>query len=130
MPTEKFFNLKEGKRQAILEAAGEELLETPYSLLTVSQIIQRAGISRASFYYYFNDKEDLFQHMVEEMKTRFLKDMEKTLRECGEILPKGLKKWFLPCWRMKIWEKGAACTGDWWRSIISSRRCVPEAMSF
>ena len=36
MPTEKFFNLKEGKRQAILEAAGEELLETPYSLLTVS----------------------------------------------------------------------------------------------
>ena len=92
MPTEKFFNLKEGKRQAILEAAGEELLETPYSLLTVSQIIQRAGISRASFYYYFNDKEDLFQHMVEEMKTRFLKDMEKTLRECRGNFAEGFKK--------------------------------------
>ena len=92
MPTEKFFNLKEGKRQAILEAAGEELLETPYSLLTVSQIIRRAGISRASFYYYFNDKEDLFQHMVEEMKTRFLKDMEKTLRECRGNFAEGFKK--------------------------------------
>ena len=49
MPTEKFYNLKEGKKQAILEAAGDELLETPYSLLTVSRIIQKAGISRASF---------------------------------------------------------------------------------
>ncbi len=123
MPTEKFFNLKEGKRQAILEAAGEELLETPYSLLTVSQIIQRAGISRASFYYYFNDKEDLFQHMVEEMKTRFLKDMEKTLRECRGNFAEGFKKMVSSMLEDENLEKGAACTGDWWRmrSVICVR---------
>ena len=92
MPTEKFFNLKEGKRQAILEAAGEELLETPYALLTVSRIIQRAGISRASFYYYFNDKEDLFHHMVEEMKNRFLGDMEMALKECRGNFEEGFKQ--------------------------------------
>ncbi len=92
MPTEKFFNLKEGKRQAILEAAGEELLETPYSLLTVSRIIQKAGISRASFYYYFRDKEDLFYHMVEEMRSRFLSDMEKALRDSKGDFLEGFKK--------------------------------------
>ena len=81
MPTEKFYNLKEGKKQAILEAAGDELLETPYSLLTVSRIIQKAGISRASFYYYFSDKEDLFRHLREEMKNRFIKVVEKALRQ-------------------------------------------------
>ena len=92
MPTEKFFNLKEGKRQAILEAAGEELMETPYALLTVSRIIQRAGISRASFYYYFSDKEDLFVHLVEEMKNRFIQDLQEALRECGGNFAKGFKR--------------------------------------
>lgn len=81
MPTEKFFNLKEGKRQAILEAAGDELLETPYAFLTVSRIIQRAGISRASFYYYFNDKEDLFRHLIDEMKSHFLTVIRNALHQ-------------------------------------------------
>ena len=59
MPTEKFMNLGDYKKQAILDAMRAEFMTTPYSEIRISSLIKRAGISRASFYLYFQSKEDL-----------------------------------------------------------------------
>ena len=59
MPTQKFINLTESKKQTILTAMCREFMNIPYSEIRISNLIQKAGISRASFYLYFEIKEDL-----------------------------------------------------------------------
>ena len=53
MPTQRFFNLKEEKRRAIVRAAVHEFSRVPYSVASINQIIKEADISRGSFYTYF-----------------------------------------------------------------------------
>ena len=65
MPTQKFINLTESKKQTILTAMCREFMNIPYSEIRISNLIQKAGISRASFYLYFEDKEDLLGCIVE-----------------------------------------------------------------
>ena len=64
MPTQRFLNLKESKKNAILEAAANEFARVPYSAASINQIIKEAEISRGSFYTYFEDKDDLMRYML------------------------------------------------------------------
>lgn len=64
MPTQRFFNLKEDKRKAIVEAAVHEFSRVPYSAASINQIIKEADISRGSFYTYFEDKDDLMRYLI------------------------------------------------------------------
>lgn len=47
-------------REFIAEAACELFLEQGYERTTVAQIAQRAGVSRSSFFNYFESKSDVF----------------------------------------------------------------------
>ena len=46
MPTERFYRLPEGKRQAIREAALKEFARVPFEKASINQIIRNADISR------------------------------------------------------------------------------------
>lgn len=48
MPTERFYRLPEGKRQAIREAALKEFARVPFEKASINQIIRNADISRGS----------------------------------------------------------------------------------
>ena len=61
MPKETFYNLPEDKKKRILDAAAEEIVRVPASEMSINKIIQKADISRGSFYQYFDDKHDLIQ---------------------------------------------------------------------
>ena len=61
MPSARFLKLKGPKKIKILEAAMKEFLMHPVTMVSINQIIKSAGISRGSFYTYFEDKDDLFQ---------------------------------------------------------------------
>lgn len=61
MPTERFMRLAEAKKQTIREAAVREFARVPFEKASINQIIQNAGISRGSFYTYFEDKRDLLE---------------------------------------------------------------------
>lgn len=124
MPTERFFHLKEGKKQAILEAAGDELLETPYSLLTVSRIIRRAGISRASFYYYFSDKEDLFHHLIEEVNHRFITEIQTALEEKKGNFCEGFKRAVSHMLEDQVLEKSCRL----YRRLVDDTECHSQAL--
>lgn len=82
MPKETFYNLPEDKKKRILDAASEEIIRVPASEMSINKIIQKADISRGSFYQYFDDKHDLIQYMLSDY-INILKDgIRDSLRIC------------------------------------------------
>lgn len=79
MPKQTFFNLPEDKQRLIEEAAVEEFAERGYEAASITQMVSRAGIAKGSFYQYFEDKHDLFMHLVNrvmEEKRTYFKDRQ------------------------------------------------------
>ncbi|HSM56685.1 MAG TPA: TetR/AcrR family transcriptional regulator [Candidatus Sulfomarinibacteraceae bacterium] len=75
MPKQTFFNLAAEKRERILDVAIDEFAQNDYSNVSISKIVQRAGIAKGSFYQYFEDKEDLYAYLLglmAEEKQKFL----------------------------------------------------------
>lgn len=50
---------KEERRQAILEAAVDVFVDEGYQFMSVEDIAQRAGVSKGTVYFYFEDKADI-----------------------------------------------------------------------
>jgi TetR/AcrR family transcriptional regulator len=70
-----FLNLSKEEQEQVMEAALDEFSQKDYASASINQIIQNAGISKGSMYHYFQNKEDLYMHMltrVMEEKTKFL----------------------------------------------------------
>ncbi|QDG50960.1 TetR/AcrR family transcriptional regulator [Persicimonas caeni] len=72
MATSRFDNLDPDKQGQILDAAAEEFGEKGYEAASINQIIQKAGISKGSMYYYFEDKRDLFDTTLRYATERML----------------------------------------------------------
>jgi AcrR family transcriptional regulator len=51
-------------REAILEATAGLLADRPFGDLAVSDILAAAGVSRGSFYFYFDSKQDVLAELV------------------------------------------------------------------
>ena len=64
MPKDTFFNLSDEKRQHILNILLEEFAENDYKNVSVSRIVNRAGIAKGSFYQYFEDKKDCYLYLL------------------------------------------------------------------
>ena len=64
MPTTTFYNLSEEKKKRIVDAIQAEMERTELSNLSINKIVKLAGISRGSFYQYFDDKVDLVEVMT------------------------------------------------------------------
>ena len=84
MPTQRFLNLKDSKKNAILEAAAHEFARVPYSAVSINQIIKEAEISRGSFYTYFEDKDDLMRYMLRGFRDTLRKKVFEFLEEKEE----------------------------------------------
>jgi len=75
MPTQTFFNLSNSKQERIIKAAVEEFGAHPYLKTSINRIIKKAEISKGSFYQYFNNKNDLYKYILDqvtEAKMKFL----------------------------------------------------------
>lgn len=68
MPTKTFHNLPADKKKKLIEASLEEFSRVSFNEASINVIINKAGISRGSFYMYFEDKEDLFRFLLENHK--------------------------------------------------------------
>ena len=65
MPKETFFNLPEIKRNRILDVLLEEFANHKYQDVSVDRIVDQAGISKGSFYQYFDDKTDSYLYLLQ-----------------------------------------------------------------
>jgi AcrR family transcriptional regulator len=61
----RFENLDAKARSRILEAAAAEFAALGFEGTSLNQLLERLAMSKGSFYYYFDDKEDLFTTVVD-----------------------------------------------------------------
>lgn len=71
MPTERFYHLPAAKKKTIRDAALGEFTRVPFEKASINKIIQAAGISRGSFYTYFEDKRDVLGYIFEDAAEKF-----------------------------------------------------------
>ncbi len=65
-PRPRFFKLPAERRREVLEAATRELAEVGFERASLNRILEVAGLSKGSFYYYFDDRADLFAAVLDE----------------------------------------------------------------
>lgn len=65
MPLPRFHKLDLAKQRELLDAAATELAENGYDGASIASVVERAGASKSAVYYYFEDKEDLFQTVLQ-----------------------------------------------------------------
>ncbi len=65
-PFARYDRLDVEKQRRIMDSATAEFVEKGYEDASMNQIIAAAGISKGSFYYYFEDKTDLFVTVLRE----------------------------------------------------------------
>lgn len=64
MPRPRFQKLDASRQRALLDAAAHELATKGYEGASMNAILEAAGFSKGSFYYYFDDKADLVAEVL------------------------------------------------------------------
>lgn len=65
------------RRAEILEAAGELFRNQGYVHTTVDAIIQKVGVAKGTFYYYFKSKEEILEAFVQSMVDTLCEEYKK-----------------------------------------------------
>lgn len=68
MPDKKTDRRVERSRELLLDALVSLLMERGYERLTIQNLLDRAGVGRATFYAHFQSKEDLLSHSVARLR--------------------------------------------------------------
>lgn len=70
MPTKRFYNLPDEKKQRIIKASVEELSSVNIDNLSINRIVKKAEIPRGSFYEYFENKFDLVDFLLDDFRNQ------------------------------------------------------------
>lgn len=90
------------RKDVILTAARAQFLEQGFSETSMDAIARAAGVSKATLYVYFENKEALFADLVEsEFRTTVLRYAEPDLGLGLEPALRGLAWEFVGCWLRK-----------------------------
>lgn len=65
MSRSRFEKLNPDKQHRLIESAAEEFAAKGYEAASLNRILEQAGMSKSSLYYYFDDKADLFTTLVD-----------------------------------------------------------------
>jgi len=69
-------------REKLLRAAVDAFDRKGYAAATVREIVEAAGVTKPVLYYYFENKEGLFQELMDEVVLKFSQVLEKN-QEAG-----------------------------------------------
>jgi AcrR family transcriptional regulator len=65
VPRRRFFNLDGKARERLLRVAAKHFARRGFERASLNEILGEVGISKGAYYYYFEDKEDLFATVLE-----------------------------------------------------------------
>jgi AcrR family transcriptional regulator len=65
MPRPRFYKLEEASRYDLLDRATREFVKNGYQGASLNRLLEAADLSKGSFYYYFDDRDDLFGAVLE-----------------------------------------------------------------
>lgn len=86
MPSNRFFNLPDEKRERIKNAAICELSNFSFDELSINRIIKNADIPRGSFYEYFENKFDLVNYLMNDFHNQMTTYAKQAVSKCkGDI---------------------------------------------
>lgn len=74
-----FYNLPEEKRQRVTEAIVDEFANVEDDKVSINRIVQKANISRGSFYQYFDDKLDLVEVLIRSYLNLVIDDLRRAI---------------------------------------------------
>jgi len=95
MPSATFINLKEEKRQRIIESAINEFANELYVNASINRIIKACQVPRGSFYMYFTDKEDLYFYLLENYNKKYINRFTELIKENNGDILKAFQKLFI-----------------------------------
>ena len=75
MSRNRFENLEPERQERLFESATEEFADHGYDAASLNRILEKAGMSKSSLYYYFDDKADLFTTMFERAVLQVLRQV-------------------------------------------------------
>lgn len=94
MATKTFYKLPEEKKQRIIIAAKREFSRVPLEKALISNIIRDAGIPRGSFYQYFENIEDLFVYIIDDIYKKIHQDIKEDVVVEGKTYFEAMKRKF------------------------------------
>jgi len=83
---------KDAKRRHILHIAARVFSNRGYHGTTVKDVVDEAGVSVGSFYFYFKNKEDLFETLYDEMTDMLLNAINGVLEKYGVNISEALSR--------------------------------------
>lgn len=72
-------------KEKILKIALKLFIEIDFCEVSINDLINKAGISKSSFYYYFSSKDQLIHEAIEKLFFSRFEDVLKISDECNEI---------------------------------------------
>ena len=84
MPKKTFFNLPQEKRAMIEQAALDEFAEYGFDNSNMNRIVAQSKIAKGSFYQYFEDKKDLYFHLIDLIVTQKITALEPFVSTCEQ----------------------------------------------
>lgn len=87
--------------EALLCAGLTIVLEKGIDQLTISEVTQRAGRGKGTFYHFFSSKEVFLQEVLQRGRKNIADELEKAAVEMGGTLDrKGLQQWLKTAWNI------------------------------
>lgn len=75
---------EKGSRERLLEAAMKVFAERGYEKATVAEIVNEAGLSKGTFYWVFDSKDEIFSALVQERIERPVEHLLEAIRTAPE----------------------------------------------
>jgi AcrR family transcriptional regulator len=83
VPSQTFFNLAVEKRSRLMKSVRTELARVPFEGASINRIVRSAGISRGSFYQYFENKQDMLDYLLLDFREMLAAHALESLRQSG-----------------------------------------------
>lgn len=93
------------RKDELLRAAGELFLENGYADTSVNSIVESIGVSKGTFYYYFNSKQDVIDGLVEKISEPIYQKIDEIIAEDELSAVEKLNKIFVATTQMKLANK-------------------------
>lgn len=77
---EKFNNIPIEKQNIVINSALAEFATNGYNKTSMNDIAKSAGVSKASLFYYFNTKRELYLYLYEFCYENYLRELEKMIK--------------------------------------------------
>ncbi len=81
MPSPLYYNLSDSKKEKLINSAKLEFSRVLLSDASINKIVKEAGISRGSFYLYFESKEELYSYILKEYRLQILRELYQIIEQ-------------------------------------------------